>query len=98
MLFHLREDEIARAVEDRGERLDVIGRETLADVRDDRNAAAHAGVERDRVSQLASPIEQLGPMLGQDRFVGRDDVFARLEQLQQDGPRAPDRRPSGPPS
>ena len=83
-LVHLAEDEVGRAVENAVERQDLVRRQALADVGDDRNAAGDGGFERDRAAQFAGPIEQLRAMLGQQRFVGGDDVFAAFEQLQHD--------------
>ena len=50
------------------------------------NAAGHGGLEGDRAAQLAGPVEQLRPVLGQQGLVGRDDVLAAFQQLQHDRP------------
>ena len=84
-LFHLGEDEVAGAVENGRDRFDLVGRQALADVGDDRNAAGHRSLEGDRPAQFASPIEQLRPMLGQQGLVGRDHVLAAFQQLEHDG-------------
>ena len=84
VLLHLRKDEVARAVENGVDRLDLVGRQRLADGGDDRNAAGHGRLEGDRPAQLAGRVEQLRPMLGQQRLVGRDDVLAAFQQLQHD--------------
>ncbi len=76
LLFHLREDEIAGAVQDAAERLNLVGREALADVGDDRNAAGDRRFERDAHIECAGAIEQLGAVLGEQSFVGGDDIFA----------------------
>ena len=43
-------------------------------------------LEGDRPAQFAGPIEQLRPVFGQQRLVGRHDVLAALQQLQHDRP------------
>ena len=85
-LVHLAEDEIRRAVENAVERHDLVRRQALADVRDDRDAAGDGGLECDRAAQLAGPVEQLRAMLGQKRLVRRDDIFAAFEHPQHDRP------------
>ena len=69
--MHLGEDEVARAVENAVERLDLIGREALADVGDDRDAAGDRGLEGNRAAQLPGAVEQLGAVLGQQGLVRR---------------------------
>jgi hypothetical protein len=81
LLLHLRDDEVRRAVQDAAEAVNLVGREALRDVRDDRDAAGHAGIEGDRPPQLAGPVEQLRPVLGQQQLVGGDDVLAAFQQL-----------------
>ena len=83
--FHLRENVIAGAVQNGMDRLDLIGRQTRADVGDDRDAAADRRLERDRTPKPARPVEQFGPMLGQQGLVGRDHILATLEQLERVG-------------
>ena len=46
-LFHLRQHVVAGAVEDRVQRQNLIGRQALADVGDDRDAAGDRGLEGD---------------------------------------------------
>ena len=82
MRFHLRQDVIARAVENGVDRLDFIGREALTDVGDDRNAAGHRGFKGDRAAQFAGPIKQFRPVGGQQRLVRRDDVFSASQQFE----------------
>ena len=86
VFLHLREDEIARAVKDSVDRLDLVGDQALAEGRDDGDASGHGGLEGDRAALLSRPIEQLRPMFGQEGLVGRDHVLAAVEQLQDDGP------------
>ena len=47
LLFHPRENKIARPVEDRVDRLDPVGRQRLADRRNDRNPAGNGRFEGD---------------------------------------------------
>ena len=66
------------------QRLDLVGRQALADVGDDRDAAGDRRLERDRTPKFAGPVEQFGSMLGQQGLVGGDDIFAAFEQLEHD--------------
>ena len=50
LLFHLRNDEIAGAVQDAAQRRDLVRRQALADVGDNRNPARNSGFEGDRSS------------------------------------------------
>ena len=74
----------------RVDRLDLIGRQALADGGDDRNAAGDRRLEGDRAAQLAGPVEQLRAVLGQQGLVRRDDVLAAFEQLEHDRPGVPE--------
>ena len=56
-ILHLREDEVARAVEDSVNRLDLVGHQRLVDGRDDRNPASHGRLEGDRPADAAGTIE-----------------------------------------
>ncbi len=67
------------------ERLNLVGREALADGGDDRNAAADRRLEGDRPPQLASTVEQFRAVLGQEGLVGGHHVLAAFEQLEHDG-------------
>ena len=85
-LLHLRQNEIARAVENGVDRLNLVGRERLADGGDDRDAAGHGPLEGDGTAQLPRPGKQFRAVLGQQGLVGRNHVLAAFEQLQHDGP------------
>ena len=56
-VLHLREDEVARAVENAVNRLDLVGHQRLVDGRDDRNAASHGRLEGNRPADAAGAIE-----------------------------------------
>ena len=84
-ILHLREDEVAGAVEDSVNRLDLVGHERLVDGRDDRNPAAHGGLEGDRPADAPGAIEKLAAMFRQQGLVRRDDVLAALQDLEHDG-------------
>ena len=83
-IFHLREDEIAGAVQDAVDRNDLIRGQTLIDVGNDRNSAGHGRLECDRAICFPSGFEQFRAMLGQKGLVGRDDVFAARQQFEHD--------------
>ncbi len=77
--FHLRENEVARSVQDGVNRLNLVGDQAGADIGNDRNAAGHTGLERYGTAQFAGTVEQLRTMLGDQRFVGGDNIFTRLK-------------------
>ena len=86
LLIHLSEDEVARPIQDRVDRLDLVGLERLADGRDNRNAAPDGSLEGNGSAQLPRPIEQFPPVFRQTRLVGGHHVLAALQKLQDDGP------------
>ena len=85
-LLHLREDEVAGAVENGVDRLDLVGGQRLTDGGDDGDAAGHGRLEGDRAAQLPGPGEEFRAVLGQQGLVRRDHVLAALQQLQHDRP------------
>ena len=80
-ILHLREDEIARAIENAVNRLDLVGHQRLIDGRDDRNPAAYGRFEGYRPADAAGTIEQLAAVLRQHGLVGRDHVLCRFAAL-----------------
>ena len=84
------EDEVAGAVEDALERLDLVGGQALGQGGDDRHAAGDAGLEGDGPAVPAGGVEDLGAVLGQQRLVGRHHVLARRQQRQHRLPRPVD--------
>ncbi len=68
VLRHLRQDEVARAVDDADQGVDPVGDQAVDQGRDDRDAAAAAGLEGDRDALPAGQGEQLRPAGGQQRF------------------------------
>ena len=86
VLLHLAQDEVARAVEDGVDRLDVVGRKALGQGRDDGDAAGHGRLKGDRAAHLPRQGEQLRPVLGQQGLVRGDHVLAALQQLRRRSP------------
>ena len=74
---HLGQDEVAGAVDDGGEALDLVGRQREPQGLDDRDSAADAPLEGDRPAGSPGLGEDRRPVLGQERLVGRDHVLAR---------------------
>ena len=62
--IHLTDDEVAGPIQDAFQGLQLVGRQTLANVRNNGNPTGDRSFERDAASQLPSPIEQLRTMLG----------------------------------
>ena len=77
LLRHLREDIIARPVDDRRERRHLVRREADPERLDDRDSAADARLERHGPPVFPRLGEHLATVLGQERLVGRDDVLPR---------------------
>ena len=76
LLRHLREDEVARAVDDAEQRVDAVGDQPALERIDDRNPAAGGGFEGDAGVLLARELEELRAFDGEQRFVRGDDRFA----------------------
>src|SRR5206468_10249558 len=62
IFLHRGQDEIARAVQNAVQRQNLIRRQALADVGDDRNSARDRRFKSDRAAQLASAVEQFRPI------------------------------------
>ncbi len=62
----------------------LIGSQALIDVGDDRNSAGDGCLEGNRAIGPASGVEQLRTMLGQQRLIGRDDIFSGGQKLEHD--------------
>ena len=62
---HFGNDKVAGAIQDRPHRRNLIGRQTLTDVGNDRDAASNGGFESDRATEFASAIEQFGTVFSQ---------------------------------
>ena len=85
--FHLRNDEVARSIQNAAQRSDLVGGQIATDAGDDGDSTGDRSFEGDRAAETAGQVEQLGTMLGQQGFVGSDDIFATLQYLRHDGPR-----------
>ena len=82
LVAHLREDEVAGAVDDAGDPLDAVGGEPFAHRLDDRDAAGHRRLERHHHALAAGGGEDLVAVRGQQRLVGRHHVLAVLDRGQ----------------
>src|SRR4029077_1920878 len=74
---HLGEDEVASAVDDGRDTLNLIRRQRESEGLDDRDSAANASLEGDRAPRGPRLGKYLCPVLGQKCLVGRNDVLAR---------------------
>ena len=79
-LGHAREDVVTRAVDDPVDRADVVADKRLADRLDDRNPARHRRLEKDRHLVLRRRLENLLPVLREQRLVAGDDHFSPLDR------------------
>ena len=82
--FHFGHDVVARAIEDRLQGLDLVGRKALTDVGDDGDTTGNRGLEGDGPAQLPGSIEKLGTKLSEQGLVGRDHIFPALKQFHHD--------------
>jgi len=87
LLVHFGQDEIARAVEDRLNRRDLVRGHRLANRRNDRNATRDRRLEGDRAAEFPRAAEDFVAVFAEQRLVGGDNVFARFQQPQHDGAR-----------
>ena len=76
---HAGEDVVGGAVEDGLQADDAVGHQILPEGADERDAAAHAGLEGDVHAVLGGQGQQLRAVLGHDLLVGGDDVLAVLQ-------------------
>ena len=83
---HRRQDEVAGAVEDALDGRDLVGGQALGQGADDRDAAGDAGLEADRPLVLPGRLEDLRPVLGEQRLVRGDDVLAGRQGIEHDLP------------
>ena len=79
---HLGQDEVGRAVDDAGDPFDPVGGEPFAQRLDDRDAARHRAFEGDHHALRVRGRENLVAVPGEERLVGRDDVLAVGDRLQ----------------
>jgi hypothetical protein len=73
---HGTQDEVAGAVDDAGQPLDVVAAQTLAQRLDDGDADGHCPLERHHPAMALGGLEHEVTLLGQQRLVGRHHVFA----------------------
>ena len=73
---HLGQNEVAGAVDDAGDALDAITRESLPDRLDNRNTARHRGLERDGHPSIVRGTEDLVAVKRDQGLVGGDHVLA----------------------
>ena len=76
LLLHAGEDVVAGAVEDAVDARDGVAGEPLAQGLDDRDRAAHRGLEIERDAVLLGERGELDAVLGEQRLVGGDDRLA----------------------
>jgi hypothetical protein len=74
--LHLGQDVVAGAVEDAGDRLDLVADHRLAQHLHRRRAAHHRGLEQQRHIAGLRQHRQFGAVLGDQRLVGGDDRLA----------------------
>ena len=74
--LHLGEDIVAGAVEDTGDRLDLVADHRLAQHLYRRRAAHHRRLEQQRYVRRLGQCGELRTMLCDQRLVGGDDRFA----------------------
>ena len=80
ILLHLRQDEVAGAVEDAVDAADLVGGQRLAQRLDDGDAAGDRRLEVERDAVLLGELCQLEAVRGQQRLVGGDHVLAGAER------------------
>ena len=83
---HAVEDVVRRAVDDAHDALHAVAGERVAQRADDRDGAGGGGLVVHLRADLVGRIEDLGTVGRQQRLVGRDDVRAGVDRLQQVGP------------
>ena len=79
-LQHLREDEVRRAVENAADLEDLVRAEALAQRVQHRDAAADGGLKQEAHAVGLGQRQQLRAVLGDELFVGGDDVLADLQR------------------
>ena len=79
---HLRQNEVARAVDDPGNPFDPIRSQAFAQRLDDRNATRDGRLERDHHPGFLRRGKDLVAVRGEERLVGGDDMLAERDRLQ----------------
>ena len=78
-LFHLGEDKVAGTVDDARQPVDMVGRQPLAQGLEDGDAPGHGGFEGHIHAVVLGRLEDLVAVLGDQRLVGGDNMFAVLD-------------------
>ena len=76
LVAHLRQDVVRGAIDDPGQPLDPVARQSFAQRLDDRDAAGHRRLEGDHHAALAGRGEDLVAVQREQRLVGGDDGLA----------------------
>src|SRR5262249_52403462 len=76
LALHLRQDVVGRAIDDAGDARDAVCLQPAVQGRDQRDAAPNRRLEENRHVVAVGQVEYLRAVLGDQFFVGRDDVFA----------------------
>ncbi len=87
LVGHLGQDVVRRPVHDAEHRQDPVRDQPFLDRADQRDAAGHRRLERERHAAPARLVVELGAVVGEQRLVGGDHVLAGGERLQDEGPR-----------
>ena len=82
LVTHFSQDEVAGAVDDAGDPVDAIGRQTFTQRLDDRNTTGDRGLERNHHALGAGSSEDLVAVHGNQRLVGGDHVLAIFDRLE----------------
>ena len=81
-LAHFGEDEVAGAVDDAGQPVDAVGRQTFTDRLDHRDTTGYGGFEGDDHAFLAGTGEDLIAVHGDQRLVCGDHMLAVVDGLE----------------
>ena len=76
---HFGENEIAGAVDDTGNRLDIVGRQAFAQSLDNRYAAGHSRFKLHHHILLLGQRKNFIAVFSQKLFIGRNHMFAMLD-------------------
>ena len=86
LLGHPRQDVVRRPVDDAVERDEAVGGQAVAEGPDDRHPAGHRGLEAEQHPAAPGRLEQLRPVGGHQRLVGRDHVLAGGDRPEDERP------------
>ena len=83
--IHAVKNVIRRTVNDSHDSLNLVAGKRFAQRANDRNGGGDCGLEVELRTDLLGGIEQFGSVCCKQRLVGRDDIAARVERLQNVG-------------